>query len=728
MRKNQTKYIIAIASLAIIVLAHALLGQNGAGSSDAKKASAATKAPVIKEPLNTLSDKDLLKYGKQYKDAGDLDKAKELLEMGLEKRNPKHDPKKDDKEYTPMLKQVSESLADREAARGESFCRQDDLPACEKQIGAAKQFATTPAVTHLKTTFDGKVNDLKDKVAAAQKQAASGNYDGALSSLKALNKPNYIAYIPNLNAEVERTTNAYKSKLLGDASKAIDEKNWDAASNAYQHVLDMDRNNSSATSGLNVIAKAKRAYGFRDQALVESRAKRFEQAIRMIDQANELYPTGDFDTAKAAVTRDWVTDLTRDAETRAAATDFNGSRDAYLRLDKAKELDPDNAVAKKYMSDVADNFTTAILSKAAEDKDIVDYSKIGTAYLLEVEASRRSPGSVDPAAIKAIAAPFKNKRFTQIVLSVENTASTASATNYVPPLQQRTRQVLEGLVPQDVRICEERKCVTEDAQFDGVRQDNKSRVAIFTVSISKYEFSQQAGDTQNVQSKYNSGIEKIANPEWVSKKNELERVRAALDKNPKKDKPTVPEGWTESTYNRLRNELDLIDKDLSRDKITDYSYSRTPYTQRTTVEINLELRDYTTKNIIKTDRITYTNTLKDEEIEGVRDTDASGNLRNKRLRLPTRDDAFDTAANSIRDQLDTKIQSMLPAYTDRFFNEGVRREMTSPDEAVEAYICHYAFMKNKMPAAQLDRVTKFVKEETGFDLKREGDWFLSSLD
>src|SRR5881397_743327 len=111
--------VIAFTTMVFLVCAIAIAQTPKASSNQAKP-------PALTKPLSTMSQGDLFKAGEAYFKAGKLPEAREALTLGLAKK------KKDDPKYTPMLKQVNDSLADEEAAAGESACKQQDLVNCEK--------------------------------------------------------------------------------------------------------------------------------------------------------------------------------------------------------------------------------------------------------------------------------------------------------------------------------------------------------------------------------------------------------------------------------------------------------------------------------------------------------------------------------------------------------------------------------------------------------------------
>ena len=87
------------------------------------------------------------------------------------------------------------------------------------------------------------------------------------------------------------------------------------------------------------------------------------------------------------------------------------------------------------------------------------------------------------------------------------------------------------------------------------------------------------------------------------------------------------------------------------------------------------------------------------------------------------------AQREVLDSLEDKIKDSLPAYIHRFYRDGMRLyESGRRAEAVELFLCHWAFLRGRLPEAQREVVFGVVKSETGFDLVRDGQTLLSALD
>jgi len=270
------------------------------------------------------------------------------------------------------------------------------------------------------------------------------------------------------------------------------------------------------------------------------------------------------------------------------------------------------------------------------------------------------------------------------------------------------------------------KAPNDDLQFQYLLPDGKSYTESLTVNIRRYEF-RRSPTTFDEKSKYVFGSEKVPNPDYEPLSKQLAEIRKALD-NPsrKKDKPTR-EGWTENTYLLKKSELDRTDKLVDRDKIVEYTYQKTQYKQNVDIEIEITLRDYYSKDLIAEKLIPYHVELNGIEISGVKEKDVNG-LQNQTLRLPDKEQTLSEGSRVVREQLEKWIPQLLHSYTDRFFNEGEKAlKAGRVDDAVEAYLCHWAFFGGRIDAVQMDRISETVKNATAFDLKKYGDRLMTEL-
>ena len=149
-----------------------------------------------------------------------------------------------------------------------------------------------------------------------------------------------------------------------------------------------------------------------------------------------------------------------------------------------------------------------------------------------------------------------------------------------------------------------------------------------------------------------------------------------------------------------------------------------------TIELKLFLRDNLTKEVIASDRIAVNGDRTDDETKGVHEKDVKGG-RNRASILVSEQQALRELERSVLEQITTKTIAMLPSYTRRFFKEGQNAlKSDRTDDAVENFICHWAFFRGKVDRAELDvlgdvilpgdRLQPFYRRSAVFVLGRHG--------
>jgi hypothetical protein len=677
------------------------------------------------KPLAAMSDSALYKKALADDAANKPDDAREAILVAIKKK------KKPEKKYEDLLASVNNKLADREADAGAAACGKMDLQKCQKEIVAAKEFATTQRVSQLEETLKSILGKLQKEFQTAVAQADGGDPEGALDKLAGLKK--YEAFLASLGSESERIRALFLQKLIREGNRFADEKNWEDASLRFQRVLAIAPQNESAKVGLDKANRGRKGYLVAVQAADQLEARQFEESLKLIREAIAAYPEGndEFEPTQKKITEEWIKHLLQSIPSLIKIQeDLHNTREAYLRLLKVLELDPGNKEASKYIDATKPIFALNSAQYARQLAEIADLSRISTACVLEFNVQRLMPELVRQEELKGLMLNFNRKRISQLVLSVEDLAS--AAPDFIQSIQARTRSIIDkqALIDLHVRTKEDyEKAPNDDPQFQDLRPDGKSYTAILTVDISKYEFKRNSPDvTPDVKSRYVVGTEKVPNRDYEQLSAQLNAMRKALDdpRRKNKDKPT-PEGWTTSLYALKEKELERTDKLIEKEKIVDYTYQKVGYKQNTSIDIEVILRDYFSKEIIAQDKIIHTDEREGVEISGVKDRDVNG-LHNQTLRLPDKDQALSEGARIVREGLDKILPQILQAYMLRFFNEGERAlKAGRPDEAAEAYLCHYAFFRGKLEPAQAEKISNIVMRETAFDLSKQGEKLIQQL-
>ena len=689
-------------------------------------ASSQSQTRPEQSPLSRLSDKDLFKRANADDKAGRLESAREAMSLVVQRAVQKK--KKPDKKYQDLLDSLNVKLADREAAAGEDACRRMDLPGCQKQIAAAKNYATTARVTQLDATFNATLAKLKQEFQSTIALAEGGDPESALERLGNLTK--FEGFLPSIKSETERVRGIFLQKFVDEGYSFIDGKRWDDASSRFQRVLGISSNNEQARTGLEKAGRGRSAYLLAAKAGEQLAGQHYDEAFRSIGAAITAYPEakGEFEQSRKKITETWVKYLLADIPSLLEnQDDLEKSRQAYLRIQKVLELNPGNAEASGQLDKAKQIFVANSAQHAQELAEIKDLSRIATAAVMKYDIQRLTPDLISPEELKSAMGNFNRKRISQLALSIEDLAS--ASPDFTRTIQALTRNIIDKQGLRDLRVRSKEdyeKSQNDDLQFQYLLPDGKSYTATLTVNITKYEF-RRLPETSDAKSRYVFGTEKVSNPEFERLLQESSEIRKALD-NPsrKKDKPT-PQGWTEATYQLKKSELDRTDKLIEKDKIVDYTYQKTQYKQNTDIEIEITLRDYYSKDEIARKIVSYHDGRDGVEISGIKEKDVNG-LQNQALRLPEKDQALAEGARVVREGLDKWIPELLHSYTDRFFNEGEKAMSGSHvDDAVEAYLCHWAFFGGRLEPARMERIAEIVKGATAFDLSKYGEKLMAQL-
>jgi hypothetical protein len=671
--------------------------------------------------LSSLSEKELFKKADASYQAGRLEEAREALILGLAKK------KKEDKKYTPLLATINNQLSDRETAKGEEALRNKDFSACKKQIAAAKAYATTARVFNLESQLDQAMKEIMLKLDSAVKQSDAGDHETALTMLESLKQ--FSAYLPNLDSEIVRIRKLHRQKLISEGNALIEQHSWNDAANRFQRVQEIEKEDEEAKAGLDRVERGRKAYQLYDAAIKQREAKIYREAMRNLQEAEKTYPEDKtFNKMREKIKPEWVQRLLADVPSLLTnPDDFRNTRDAYALLAQARELDPGNPDVAKYLPQASELLGANSLQRSVELEGIVDYSRIATASALRVNAQQRMPaGTVKAEELKNLMAIFSRKRASQILVEVDNLC--AASPTFVQALEARTKNTLDssGLPDLKIRTVEEyQKSPNEDTQFQEQRPDGKSATTQLTIGAFKYLSERHSSDKPiEIKSQYVSGTERVPNPDYLRIEDEIKQIRQALDARKNRDKPT-PEGYTDATLRQKEAQLSRIDPSIPKDKISNYTYQKIEHKQQTTVEVTVTLRDYFSREALATDKVSFHDEKESVEIVGVKPEDTNG-LQNQPVRMPSTEQILREAERTVLDQLEQKIRTILPMYTNRFFNEAEKAyKVGQIDDAIEYYLCHWEFMRGKLDKAQMERIAEIVKRETGFDLYSQGSYLLS---
>ena len=677
--------------------------------------------------LGSLSEKKLYEEAERALATGQKDRAYEALGLALEKRNAGRKQPRPHKKYTPLQLQLGRELADREAALGVEGCNAMDLKACEAWLSSAQKFASTAKVRELAALLKEKHSTLKGDFSSAVAVAETGGEEAALKELRSLAP--YSAYLPALDDEILRIERAYADSLIRDGLKLLDFKNWGRAEDLFRRADALGRDDPRIAAALDRVERGRQAYELAARAESEATEGFFEAAMSTIRGAIGSYPEGrDLEAIKETIANLWVDHLASRVEFFSRNRDsFTDAKNMVNTLDKIRQLNPDHPVLSNRERGAAENFGSSALQRAMALTEFGDPAFIGTAFILLMSAeSRLGPAIVLPSQVKDAGSLFNRKRASQLILSVQDLTGTPRT--FADAVSARLRHTSESLGLPDLRIRTKESyqvSTDEDPEFQDFRPDGRSPTALLAVGIRKHLSERWSSETpERVQSKFISGTQEISNPEYEAKRSELEDIVGQMERT-KDDKKL-------SSLARQKDLAETVLATISRTKQVpsqaDYTYLKINHRQQTRVELLLTLRDFFTKSQIESQEIVFFEVKEDSQLDGVRESDISL-VQNEPVRLPSPEQMLARAQREVLDSLEEKIKESLPAYIHRFYREGMRlHEAGRRTEAAELFVCHWAFLRGRLPAAQREVVFGVVKEETAFDLARDGQAFLSALD
>ena len=677
--------------------------------------------------LASLSEKKLYGEAERALARGQKERAYEALGLALEKRNSGRNKPRPHKKYTPLQLQLGRDLSDREAALGLEACNAMDLGACEEKLQSAQEFSSTERVLELESLLQDKHSTLKGRFSAAVAMADMGSAEEALQQLRSLDP--YSAYLPALDDQILRIEQACADTLIRDGLRLLDFKNWGSAEDLLQRAAELHRDDSRIAAAQNRVERGRQAYELAARAEGEATEEAFEAAMSTILRAIEGYPEGrDLEAIKERIANQWVDHLGSKVEFFSRNRDsFDDARNTVNTLDRIRSLNPEHPLLLARQRDAAERLGSCSLQKAMTLTEFGDPTFIGTAFLLLLSAqSRLGPAIVLPSQVKDAGSLFNRKRASQLVLSVEDLTGTPRT--FVDAVSARLQHRAESLGLPDLRIRTKQSyqgSPDEDPEFQDFRPDGKSPTALLTVGIRKHLSERWSSETpERVPSKFISGTEEVLNPEYEAKRLELEEIISRMEST--KDDKRI------ASLTRQKDLAEMVLAKISRTKqvpkLADYTYLRINHRQQTRVELLLTLRDFYTKSRIESQEIVFSEVKEDSQLEGVRESDTFL-IRNEPVRLPSPQQMLARAQREVLDSLEDKMKESLPAHIHRFYHEGMHLyEGGRRAEAVELFVCHWAFLRGRIPETQREVVFAVVKEETGFDLVRDGQTFLSALD
>jgi len=405
-----------------------------------------------------------------------------------------------------------------------------------------------------------------------------------------------------------------------------------------------------------------------------------------------------------------------------SCSDFSGldTLDRLLQSQCPEPQSPPGPDQLKALFDKSDPYSKYI-QEALKYEERPNNSGIGIAYLYYLNAQRVNPtpraGDPSAARFRQVTDLFKRKRVMVLVVRVESLSQVAPG--FTEVVTRRVNAVIEALGLPDLvaySVDAYEKKPDNDPLFQDGRPDGKSRVAALTLDITNYQKEIGGnGAPEEKQSQYKIGQEILPNPEYEKLRQKVEEESTALERNHSKTKPTK-EGYTVSGLAILRDEMDKTPKEITRDKLVNYTYQEYHLSADVHIGMKLTLRDMLEKQLLASDDIESFEQDKATEIAGVQDRDVNG-IINRQAHIKTQEQLQQDAELDALKSIDRKILALLAKYDQRYYNEGEKAlQAGHTDDAVESFLCYWYTLRGQIEESRAQHIRDVVKQYTGLDL------------
>lgn len=676
-------------------------------------AAALVFGPVLGAAEKKPSAKDLVKQAEADQKADRWEAAREKLKGAAEQK-----PK--DAKIAEALKQVEDYLADRSAARAATFCNQKELDKCEKEVKLAASYARTQRVQEAEAQLATRRKNVEEQWNRVQQMIAAGQLAEAGLELEEFNSYPYL--FPNLAAEKQRVRQLRVRAFIDEAAGHAAAQRWDAAIESYSSALRMDSANNEAARGLESARQEKEAATAFQQAKNAFRSRGYSVAYEANQKAMRLYPARqEYQNFAKQINGEWVKVLMEEARKLSANVEnVKDNQRALENLEWVRRLEPRYPGLPDELRVVRTALHSIYIQKASDFQAIADNSRIGLSYLYFVNGQQSNPAGefAFAARLREAGSLFARKRAMQVVINVENLSP--ASPNFADVVARRVKAMIDkmGLPDLKLRSLEEyQKNPAEDPQFIENRPDGKSPTAVLNVALLNYE-SESTGLDKPIDkpSKFISGQETVVNPAYEQTQAEFNRVNSALARDKPKPGHATREGYTAQNLVVLQQQLSSTPREVSRERISGYTYQEFQLAVRALIKMNLEIRDQIEKQLLGADNIQATDQRTGMEIAGVRDKDVS-NLMNRQARLPTAEQLLRDCEKKALEALDDKVRNLVTQYLQRFYNEGEKALSEGrTEDALENFLCYWYSFRGRLTEAQSKVIRDAVKSYTGFDL------------
>lgn len=675
--------------------------------------------------LEAMSEKLLFQMAENQCKIGNLESAYRAFKIAFEKREGKNH-----KKYTPMFSDLRIRLAEKEVSQGQKALSNDELSISEMHLKAAKAYLepsdSKNSIGILEEGIEKKKSEIKRQFEDARIAAANNRFEEALETLARLHKHEDV--LSGLKNEVKKTEKSFQEYLLQLGRDASLKRDWNQAIAFFQKALLRDPENQEAKKGMDRVEVGAKADQLADIAKQRAGEKNFIQAVRSIDLAMQTDGGAEvFRKIKEGIIAEWIAQLVEVLPRQMQdSSSFADSRDAVLSLETLQQLNPNHPavidnLAKGYRPFV-ENAIKYFEHLSATHKD---GSSAATEYTLLMSIkSRDDSNQVNQQQLSDIAALFNRKRSSQVVIDVSN--ESPAPAQFGNALRARAVSVIDKLELPDLRV-RRRDEYDANPQYDAIfgdqRVDGKRAAAFLTIHIEKY-FSERNAEEVFKESKYEVRKEERANPAYEAKQTEIKQkiddIMSGKFKLNKSDRPIYIE--------QIQSELASIPKTILVPVLGNYKYREVHHTQKTDIKLVAKLSGPITSESLASIEIPFSITVKGIEITGVHPNDIEAH-QNRTLVMISREEALGQAERFVLDEINKSVPEMIPAYTDRFLLAGKQQlEAKQSEEAVESFLCHWAFMRGKLSAENALLIRDTVKASTAYNLEKNNQDFIRLLD
>lgn len=678
---------------------------------------------VLANPPQKKSAKELAKEAQTDEENNQWQAAFEKLQAAAAEK-PKN------KNITEELQVVREHLSNKIANEAMASCTDLKIDKCEQEVRQALSYMSTPQAEKAESQLKTEKTQLQARWDQAEQMIGTGRLDDANRELKGLNQFAYL--FPNLPAEQERLRTLRLEADLKQGGKAVDERQFDVALDAFHAALSLDPHNAVANHGIDTAREGEKAFALYRKAQEAFHARQYDAAYQYNQQAQGMFPQGkEFSEFDKQLRAQWLPLLEDAAVLNPKSDDWKGNQAAWANLQWIQRLDPGYKGLNDATGTIRLNLYQLYSSKADEyqnDQNHPRYSAIGIAYLYHANAQLMSLGPQgDPLSAKfsEVKDYFARKRAMKVLISVRNLSAVSPASAGFPEVvNERASVQVEGLGLPDLKLLPLQKYEDKpelDPLFQDLRPDGKSPIAELDVDIRTFQTESTGNEkAEDKLSKFVEGQETVPNPEYQKAFDHFSEVTKELARNKHKNKPTKLHKYTETDRILADKQLESTPKTITRDKIVEYHYQVYNLSNSAHIVMHLELRDYMEKQLLGSADVDVRKDDKATEVSGVHTGDVNG-LINRPPRLKTTDQLVTEAELDALKELDQKVPQLLAKYTERYYKEGEKAlGEQRPDDALENFICYWYTFHDRMDEKHDQRVREVVRQYTGLDLGGPG--------